>query len=192
MEVYGVTTLKIRAVMLISFRIYLRSFCLLLDPDLKPVPWQIQNQRWTLKKSVNIYEHLKMGPVFHWALIFVPYCKDELGYIIISQYPYMYVTSTCCSSLKQPIFYINFIKMYLAKKGKNYNSQKTYVGFSRYNIQPVTGISYMDHDPPTTTPILMIYFVFQMPEGNTHSILEGQYDLHDTIGTGGFAKVQQT
>ena len=50
----------------------------------------------------------------------------------------------------------------------------------------------MDDDPPTTTPILMIYFVFQMPEGNTHSILEGQYDLHDTIGTGGFAKVQQT
>ena len=66
--------------MLISFRIYLRSFCLLLDPDLKPVPWQIQNQRWTLKKSVNIYEHFKMGPVFHGALIFVPYCKDEQGY----------------------------------------------------------------------------------------------------------------
>ena len=66
--------------MLISFRTYLRSFCLLLDPDLKPVPWQIQNQRWTLKKSVNIYEHFKMGPVFHGALIFVPYCKDEQGY----------------------------------------------------------------------------------------------------------------
>ena len=82
--------------------------------------------------------------------------------------------------------------MYLAKKGKNYNSQKTSVGFSQYDIQPVAGISYMDHDPPTTTPILMIYFVFQMPEGNTQSILEGQYDLHDTIGTGGFAKVQQT
>ncbi len=28
-----------------------------------------------------------------------------------------------------------------------------------------------------------------MPEGNAHAILEGQYDLHDTIGTGGFAKV---
>ena len=31
-----------------------------------------------------------------------------------------------------------------------------------------------------------------MPEGsqNAHSILDGLYDLHDTVGTGGFAKVK--
>ena len=37
------------------------------------------------------------------------------------------------------------------------------------------------------------YFVFlQMPEGshNAHPILEGLYELHDTVGTGGFAKVK--
>ena len=34
---------------------------------------------------------------------------------------------------------------------------------------------------------------FQMPEGsqNTgHAILDGLYELHDTVGTGGFAKVK--
>ena len=36
-------------------------------------------------------------------------------------------------------------------------------------------------------------FYFQMPEGsqNTgHAILDGLYELHDTVGTGGFAKVK--
>ena len=28
-----------------------------------------------------------------------------------------------------------------------------------------------------------------MPEGSAHSILDGLYDLHETVGTGGFAKV---
>ena len=37
------------------------------------------------------------------------------------------------------------------------------------------------------------YFSFlQMPEGshNAHPILDGLYELHDTVGTGGFAKVK--
>ena len=40
---------------------------------------------------------------------------------------------------------------------------------------------------------LEIFFSFlQMPEGshNAHPILDGLYELHDTVGTGGFAKVK--
>ena len=34
--------------------------------------------------------------------------------------------------------------------------------------------------------------LLQMPEGsqNAHACLEGLYELHDTVGTGGFAKVK--
>ena len=34
--------------------------------------------------------------------------------------------------------------------------------------------------------------MLQMPEGsqNAHPCLEGLYELHDTVGTGGFAKVK--
>ena len=41
--------------------------------------------------------------------------------------------------------------------------------------------------------LVYIFVVFdQMPEGSNpaHPILDGLYELHDTVGTGGFAKVK--
>ena len=61
------------------------------------------------------------------------------------------------------------------------------------------GLVTTDRDPcgARTQHQVLSFYLFQMPEGCQssapapgHAVLDGLYELHDTVGTGGFAKVK--
>ena len=61
------------------------------------------------------------------------------------------------------------------------------------------GLVTTDRDPcgARTQHQVLSFYLFQMPEGSQssapgpgHAVLDGLYELHDTVGTGGFAKVK--